>query len=47
MFYYYRPVNVYAAHGFGPTLLAGSEIIQLLKSHPYKIEETAIQFNQR
>src|SRR5690606_28602371 len=34
MFYYYRPVNVYAAHGYGPTMLAGSEIIKLLKAHP-------------
>lgn len=26
-FYYYRPVSVYAAHGYGPVLLAGSEMI--------------------
>jgi unsaturated rhamnogalacturonyl hydrolase len=31
-FYYYRPVNVYAAHGYGPVLLAGAEIINLLKA---------------
>jgi len=36
-FYYYRPVNVYAAHGYGPVLLAGAEITQLLKQHPYGI----------
>ncbi|MEN9685865.1 MAG: hypothetical protein RLZZ28_1651, partial [Bacteroidota bacterium] len=30
-FYYYRPINVYAAHGYGPVLLAGAEIINLLK----------------
>jgi rhamnogalacturonyl hydrolase YesR len=29
-FYYYRPVNVFAAHGYGPVLLAGSEMIKLL-----------------
>jgi rhamnogalacturonyl hydrolase YesR len=28
-FYYYRPVSVYAAHGYGPLLLAGSEMIAL------------------
>jgi rhamnogalacturonyl hydrolase YesR len=29
MFYYYRPVNVLAAHGYGPVLLAGAELITL------------------
>jgi unsaturated rhamnogalacturonyl hydrolase len=29
MFYYYRPVSVYAAHGYGPVLLAGAEMIKL------------------
>jgi rhamnogalacturonyl hydrolase YesR len=28
-FYYYRPVSVYAAHGYGPVLLAGAEMIAL------------------
>ena len=30
--YYYRPASVLAAHGYGPTLLAGAEMIQMLKS---------------
>lgn len=30
-FYANRPVNVYAAHGYGPVLLAASEIIQLVR----------------
>jgi len=29
MFYYYRPVSVFAAHGYGPVLLAGAEMITL------------------
>lgn len=29
MFYYYRPTSVYAAHGYGPVLLAGAEMIAL------------------
>jgi hypothetical protein len=28
-FYYYRPTSVYAAHGYGPVLLAGAEMITL------------------
>ena len=42
-FYYYRPVNVYAAHGYGPVLLAGAEIIQLLKQHPFGINDSSMQ----
>ncbi len=30
-FYYKRPVSVYAAHGYGPVLLAGAEMIRLSK----------------
>ena len=42
-FYYYRPVNVHAAHGYGPVLLAGAEITQLLKQHPYGINDSSVQ----
>ncbi|MBC6989053.1 glycoside hydrolase family 88 protein [Hymenobacter sp. BT491] len=42
-FYYYRPVNVYAAHGYGPVLLAGAEVIRLLKNHPYEINDSSVQ----
>ena len=33
-FYYYRPRHVRAAHGYGPVLLAGAEIIALLRKDP-------------
>ena len=43
-FYYYRPVSIYAAHGYGPVIMAGAEIISLLeKQHP-KMNDNAIQF---
>ncbi|HEY4148530.1 MAG TPA: glycoside hydrolase family 88 protein [Chitinophagaceae bacterium] len=45
-FYYYRPVNVYAAHGYGPVLLAGAEMITLLKHAGLKINDSALQYNQ-
>ncbi len=45
-FYYYRPVNQFAAHSYGPMLLAGAEIMKLLKKHTYGINETAVQFIQ-
>jgi rhamnogalacturonyl hydrolase YesR len=43
MFYYYRPVNVFAAHGYGPVLLAGSEIINLLKKYSFQMNDSSIQ----
>jgi unsaturated rhamnogalacturonyl hydrolase len=32
VFYYYRPTSVYAAHGYGPVLHAGAEMIRLMKN---------------
>lgn len=43
-FYYYRPINVYAAHGYGPVILAGAEMIRLLDSHPVEINDSSVQF---
>jgi unsaturated rhamnogalacturonyl hydrolase len=34
MFYMYRPVHVLAAHGYGPVLLAGAEMVELGRNHP-------------
>jgi rhamnogalacturonyl hydrolase YesR len=43
-FYYHRPVNVFAAHGYGLILLAGAETIALLqKTHP-KVNDSALHF---
>lgn len=43
-FYYYRPVHKYAAHGYGPVLLAGGEMIRLLKNAHPKMNDSAVQF---
>lgn len=43
-FYYYRPINVYAAHGYGPVLLAGAEMIELVKRHKTAINDSSVQF---
>ena len=42
-FYYYRPVNNFAAHGYGPVLLAGAEVYRMLKQHPFEINDSAVQ----
>jgi rhamnogalacturonyl hydrolase YesR len=36
-YYYYRPTSVDALHGYGPTLLAGAEVLKLLKNDKIKI----------
>lgn len=43
-FYYYRPVNVFAAHGYGPVIWAGAEMINLLKKQYPKMNDSAVQF---
>jgi unsaturated rhamnogalacturonyl hydrolase len=37
VYYYHRPVSVYAGHGYGPVLLAGAEMIQLLRNPAFTI----------
>lgn len=43
-FYYDRPVSVNAAHGYGPVLLAGAEMIQLLKDSKARMNDNAVMF---
>ena len=45
-FYYHRPVNAYAAHSYGPVLLAGAEMIELITNRTYfpKMNDSAIQY---
>lgn len=43
-FYAYRPVHVMAAHGYGPAIWAGAEIINLLKQQHPKLNDSAVQF---
>jgi len=46
-FYYYRPVNVFAAHGYGPVLLAGAEVITMLKTQKFEINDSSLQLITR
>jgi rhamnogalacturonyl hydrolase YesR len=43
-FYYHRPVNVYAAHGYGPVLLAGAEMLRLVKNNRFTINDSSLQY---
>ena len=46
-FYYHRPVNVFAAHGYGPAILAAAEIIELLKNYSFYINDSALQLKEK
>ena len=46
-FYYHRPINVYAAHGYGPVLLAGAEVINLLTKKTFEINDSSLQLTQK
>ena len=43
-FYAYRPVHVMAAHGYGPVIWAGAEILELLRTQHPKLNDSAVQF---
>ncbi|MFC3975190.1 glycoside hydrolase family 105 protein [Belliella kenyensis] len=42
-FYYHRPVNKYAAHGYGPVIAAGAEIIRMLNQNDFEINDSSLQ----
>ncbi|MFN8253878.1 MAG: glycoside hydrolase family 88 protein [Ferruginibacter sp.] len=43
-FYYHRPVNVFAAHGYGPVILAGAEMYKLAEKNKFKLNDSAVQY---
>jgi len=45
-FYYHRPVNPYAAHGYGPVLLAAADVMQMVKTHKFKLNDSAMMLEQ-
>lgn len=46
-FYYYRPISPFAAHGYGPVLLAGAEVLTLLKNKELNINDSALQIVEK
>ncbi|MEZ0538160.1 glycoside hydrolase family 88/105 protein [Fibrella arboris] len=46
-FYYHRPINVYAAHSYGPVLLAGAEVINMLKKKTFEINDSSLQLTEK
>lgn len=43
-FYQYRPTDVMAAHGYGPAIWAGAEILRMLRNKHPKMNDAGIHF---
>ena len=46
-FYYFRPISPFAAHGYGPTLLASSAMMEMLKKYSFEINDSAVHLNTK
>ncbi len=46
-FYYYRPTNVYAAHGYGTVLLAAAEMYKLMENEPFNENDSSVQYEEK
>jgi hypothetical protein len=47
VFYYHRPTSPFAAHGYGPVLLAGAEVLQMLKNFKFEINDSSVQLLEK
>jgi rhamnogalacturonyl hydrolase YesR len=43
-FYYYRPTSTRAAHGYGPLLLAGAEIIEMNRKFKFGVNDSGFMY---
>lgn len=43
-FYYFRPVNIAAGHGYGPVIYAGAEVYRLLQNYTAKMNDSGLIF---
>lgn len=46
-FYYHRPINVYAAHGYGPVILAGAELYKLAERGIYSMNDSGLHYYKK
>lgn len=44
LFYYYRPTNVFAAHGYGPVIYAGAEMYELVSKNKFEMNDSSLQY---
>jgi hypothetical protein len=46
IFYYYRPTDVFAAHGYGPVIFAGAELYKMMEENKFELNDSSLQFNE-
>ena len=46
-FYYHRPISPFAAHGYGPVIMAGAEMINRLNNKTFEINDSSVQMIQK
>jgi rhamnogalacturonyl hydrolase YesR len=44
LFYYYRPTNIFAAHGYGPVIFAGAEMYELVSKNKFEMNDSSLQY---
>jgi rhamnogalacturonyl hydrolase YesR len=46
LFYYYRPTNIFAAHGYGPVIYAGAEMYELVSKNKFEMNDSSLQYQK-
>ncbi|MGN6296619.1 MAG: glycoside hydrolase family 88/105 protein [Ginsengibacter sp.] len=46
LFYYYRPTNIFAAHGYGPVIYAGAEMYKLVSKNKFEMNDSSLQYKE-
>ena len=46
VFYYYRPTDVFAAHGYGPVIFAGAEMYKMMSGNKFKLNDSSLQYEE-
>ena len=44
VFYYYRPTDIFAAHGYGPVIFAGAEMYKLVGKNKFELNDSSLQY---
>lgn len=46
VFYYYRPTDIFAAHGYGPVIFAGAEMYKLVSANKFRMNDSSLQYGE-
>jgi rhamnogalacturonyl hydrolase YesR len=46
VFYYYRPTDIFTAHGYGPVIFAGAEMYKLVSANKFRMNDSSLQYGE-